>query len=69
MAPFECACGMRTREPFVVNGVKMCTLCADRIAPRLVNHRAAASWREFTASGRRVPTTPYRQRWLGMDDD
>lgn len=68
--PFTCSCGIRTREPFLVNGEKLCTICVEQLAPRLVSRRAAANWQEFTYGNRKVPSRPsYRARWRDEDDD
>jgi len=63
MEPFECFCGIKTREPFLINGQKMCTVCAEKVAPRLVDKRTATSWKAFTDASHRIPTMPgYRVR-------
>lgn len=68
--PFTCSCGMRTREPLLINGEKLCALCVERIAPFLVSRKASRDWREWTASNHRVPSRPgYRARWRDNDDD
>jgi len=36
---FHCDCGVRTREPFILRGVKMCAVCAERINPAVVISR------------------------------
>lgn len=65
---FACSCGIKTRNPYYINGAVLCVMCADRVAPRLVSHRVSADWRTFTTDGRRVPTTPgYRARWQDHD--
>ena len=70
MQPFECFCGMKTREPFLVNGQLMCVMCAENIAPRLVNSRTSKNWKEFTQSNHKAPSRPsYRARWNDEDDD
>lgn len=40
MNVFTCECGVRTREPFRVNGTTMCAVCAEHVAPGLVFSRA-----------------------------
>lgn len=68
-APFTCSCGIKTRQPFYVNGEMLCTICAEAIAPRLVTKRAVHDWQEFTRSNHQVPTRPsYRARWSEEDD-
>lgn len=54
----------------MVNGQLLCVMCTDAISPRLVSTRAARSWKEFTSTGKRVPTRPgYRTRWSDYDED
>jgi len=68
--PLTCSCGIKTREPFLVNGELLCALCADKIAPRLVTSRAARNWQSFVQGNRVVPTRPgYRNHWRDADDD
>ena len=68
--PFTCYCGLKTREPFLINGLMLCALCADKIAPRLVDTRAARNWQAFVQSNHAIPTRPgYRSRWKDEDDD
>jgi hypothetical protein len=65
--PFRCDCGMRTNQPYLINGEKLCVVCAEQIAPRLVSRHVKRNWQEFTQSNHLVPTRPgYRSRW---DDD
>jgi len=69
MEPFTCSCGIKTREPFIINGIKMCTVCAEQIAPRLVDSRTAASWKAFTDASHRIPTVPgYKKRYSEATD-
>ena len=70
MQPFDCSCGVKTRDPFLVNGKLMCVMCAENIAPRLVTSRTSRNWREFTQSSHKVPSRPgYRARWNNEDED
>lgn len=63
---YTCECGVRTREPFKVNGTLMCALCAERVAPRLVDMRAARSWRQFV-DATRIPKSRTGRPWYGKD--
>jgi hypothetical protein len=48
----------------------LCAICTENVAPRLVNQRAARSWAEFSANGRKVPTTPgFRARLREYADE
>lgn len=64
---YTCSCGMRTTEPFLINGVLLCTLCAESEKPSLVNRRAVANWREFT--NRKVSLRPHFKDWEPTNDD
>jgi hypothetical protein len=67
-APYQCECGLRTRAPFMINGELMCAVCAEKVAPRLVNQRTARNWFEFQNASRMGPTRPgYRARWTESD--
>jgi len=67
--PFECSCGVKTTQPFMINGQVMCVMCAENIAPRLVSAKTSRDWKEFTRSAHKVPTRPsYRARWSNEDD-
>jgi len=45
--PFACSCGRLTREPYLVNGQLMCVLCAEQVAPHLVDARTVRDWQAF----------------------
>lgn len=55
---FTCSCGMKTTQPFWVNGEKLCTMCADAVNPRIVSSRAARDWSEFNNTKRRMAHLP-----------
>lgn len=44
--PFTCACGVKTRQPFIVGHRKMCAVCAEYEAPGLVASQASRWNRE-----------------------
>lgn len=46
---------MKTTAPYLIGGQKFCTLCAEKLAPRLVDRRAADSWQAFTSTNRKLP--------------
>lgn len=48
-AVFECSCGRRTTEPFVIRGLMYCTICADEIDPKIVSSRENHNIRRFGA--------------------
>lgn len=60
---FECDCGRRTKEPFLVGGVKMCAVCAEEFAPELVESKAR-DWASLAQRGR-----PHRRRDLWKDTE
>jgi hypothetical protein len=64
MAPFKCACGLQTRQPFYVNGEMMCAVCTERAAPRLVYQRTVKDWAQFQNESRTVPRRP---RWASYE--
>lgn len=66
---FSCECGQRTTEPFMVNGRLMCTLCAEEFSPHLVSRRAAANWKEFTRTNRKVPMRSHAKNWEKLGDE
>lgn len=49
---FECACGRRTTEPFVIRGMKYCTICAEDINPDIVSSRERFNYSRYE---RRTP--------------
>jgi len=55
---FKCDCGRRTTEPFLINGQKFCTVCAEDLAPKIVASRTRANWASFTSLDRSVPMRP-----------
>lgn len=63
MEPFTCSCGIKTREPFLVNGELVCVICADKSAPRLVNSRTTRNWQQFQNEARSTPRAGFRNRW------
>ena len=68
--PFQCSCGMKTRQPYLVNGQLLCVLCTENVAPRLVSTRTSKDWKEFTRSEHKVPSRPgYRARWRDEEED
>ena len=60
--PFTCDCGVKTREPFMIDGRLMCTVCAEAIAPRIVSSRAVSNWSQFQTGQRRVPSALHQKR-------
>jgi hypothetical protein len=67
-AVFTCSCGMKTTSPFLINGEKLCTMCAESVAPRIVSSRAAHNWEEFTSTKRRMAHLP-RSRYARSRDE
>ncbi len=53
-----CSCGLRTTEPYLINGEKLCAVCAEQVAPRIVSARAARNWTEYAQSQRRATMMP-----------
>lgn len=61
-----CSCGLRTTEPYLVNGEKLCAVCAEKVAPRFVSERAARNWAEYASGQRRqahLPKSKYAREW------
>ena len=52
---FSCPCGRRTTDPFVIGGVRYCTICAEDIAPEIVASRERHNRRKY---GNRLSHSP-----------
>lgn len=50
-AAITCHCGLRTKEPFLVNGDVLCAVCAEKLAPALVASKAK-TWHQFYSRAR-----------------
>lgn len=35
----QCGCGRKTTEPFVISGIRYCTICAEDLRPDIVASR------------------------------
>lgn len=44
---FTCECGRKTTEPFVIRGEKMCVICAEDVAPMIVDQRERKNYRRY----------------------
>jgi hypothetical protein len=44
---FECECGRKTTEPFIIKGRRYCTVCAEDIWPDVVESRERHNLRQF----------------------
>lgn len=66
---YTCDCGMKTTEPYLIAGRLLCTMCAEEENPHIVNRRAAANWKEFTSTNRKVPTQSHRRNWQRIGDE
>jgi hypothetical protein len=52
---FQCACGRRTTEPFLIRDVRYCTIGAEDIAPEIVASRERNNRRKY---GTRLSHSP-----------
>lgn len=48
MKVYQCRCGMRTTDPFVIDGEHLCAICAEEVNPRIVNQRARENYSKYT---------------------
>lgn len=55
--PYRCACGRQTTEPYEIGGVRMCVICAEGVAPRVVDSRE-----RYARSLYREPNKPWIKR-------
>ncbi len=60
---FTCECGRRTTEPFIIKGAKMCVICADEIAPQIVDSRAKVNYRRYQEKHMDVDRSRYGRRY------
>lgn len=42
-----CSCGARTTEPYMVNGVLMCGMCAEEAFPQAMRRRVREQERQY----------------------
>lgn len=56
---FQCECGRRTTDPFIINGVKMCVICAEEADPRTVDIREKKNYRRYTTENMGVSKSRY----------
>lgn len=55
MSVFVCECGRKTTEPFLINGERYCTVCAEDINPQLVMRRERSNLRKYGAKREHSP--------------
>ncbi len=60
---FDCGCGRRTTEPFIINNEKMCVVCAEEIAPRLVERRAKYNYERYQVRQHDVDRSRYGRHY------
>lgn len=56
---FKCECGRRTTDPFIIDGVKMCVICAEEADPRSVDNREKRNYRRYTSEKMNVSRSRY----------
>lgn len=55
MSPIRCACGRQTTDPFLINGVRMCVICAEDLKPEVVDSRERFNRKRY---GHRLSHSP-----------
>lgn len=56
---FTCECKRQTTDPYLIRGVRMCVVCAEEIAPDLVDKRTRQNYRRYQAEHGDVERSRY----------
>ena len=52
---FQCACGRKTTDPFIIDGARMCVICADQARPEIVDSRERFNRKRYGTRLRHSP--------------
>lgn len=60
---FTCECKRKTTDPYIIRGVKMCVVCAEDVAPNVVEKRTQYNYKRYQEQHGDVERSRYGRRY------